>query len=404
MEKNICEVNVERLRFERELYELGLQTIASPVPFFSEKAGPKVRLEHFHVRKYYDPGIRALMPESSAGVMTPARMYPDYLLPTDPARQALQRAVVSLVTTTYSSALAPNKHLKLAIADLTGVKHHKPVFAGYEAWGPGSEMDGASLPKVLALYALYQLRFDLNTFAELNTIEKASDLRSAIKKEWAKKGMKAFPDLLSLFKFVEKAGDAVKVKLKTTHDVHHNWVARQLIVSIGFEYIGSVALQSGLFDEAQGGMWLNAAYNKPAVTWDSSPFPNVFRHNLTALATVSFFTMLAQGRLVDQATSFEIRDALAKKVVSGVVSTRECMNSGLITGIKQLGGLQHPAANKCGIGDGTPLYHEGVHIVRQVSAGKRIAYTMGLLTKEPPKLDFTKLGKELDALIVAANP
>jgi len=136
----------ERSRFERELYELEVAGGAPARYFAGEAGGPKVKLTHFHVRKFLDPSIKALMPDPDPGVMTPARMAVGYVLAADPRRQALQTALTTLVTTRYSSAISPAKPLRIAIADLTGAKHHTPVFAGISAFGANSEMEGASLP------------------------------------------------------------------------------------------------------------------------------------------------------------------------------------------------------------------------------------------------------------------
>jgi len=384
----------ERSRFERELSELEVAGGAPARYFAGEAGGPVVKLTHFHVRKFLDLGTKALTPDPDPGVMTPTRMAVGYVLPADPRRQALQSALTALVTARYSSALSPTKPLRIAIADLTGAKQHAPVFAGISAFGANSEMEGASLPKILALYAVHQLRFDLDTFAARNKIDKASVLRSAIVAEWKKEGLRSTPNLTGLFKFVEKAGSPVTAQLHKTHDVHHNSVARALILALGFEYIGSVALQSGLFDQAHGGLWLNAAYNRPAVTWTRTPFPRLQRHNATALGAASFFVLLAQGRLVNQSTSKEIGDALAKHMCMG--------SSGLLDGIQALGGVQSPSPNKCG--DDPPFIHDAIHVIREVSPGKRIEYAVAVLSKKPPVVYFTVLGQDLDRLIVAANP
>jgi hypothetical protein len=380
---------LERLRFEEELLELGIRSTGSTRMFFGEKA--PVRLTHFHIRKFLDPGIRALMPDPNAGVMKPYRMEPGYVLPGDPRRQALQKSLDTLLSTKYSTALSPVVNLRVSLADLTWPKHNTPIFAGYWAWGSGSAVEGGSLVKILALYAVYQLRFDLDTFAAQNNITKGSILQSSIVKEWTKEGLASVPNLTALFKFMETTGQPVTAKLRKIHDVHHNHVARELIVNLGFEYIGSVALQSGLYDETQGGLWLNAAYNFPAITWTATPFPTLHRHNATALATASFFTLLAQGRLVNEGTSREIRTVL----------TRMCMAQGPLDGIQRLGGIQTPSPNKCGIVK--PLYHEGVYVRREVSVGKRIEYVVAVLSKGPP-VNLMDLGQDLDGLIVSANP
>ncbi|HJQ68517.1 MAG TPA: hypothetical protein VKA70_06080 [Blastocatellia bacterium] len=356
-----------------------------------EKTPKPILLTHYHVRKALHPGA-GLLSDTNADVMTVARMKPGYVEVTDSRRANLQKEVDKLIQTKYSSAVSPNVNLRIALVDLTEVKHHTPIFGGFWSFNPGSEMEGASLPKILALYAAYQLRFDLDTFAALKGITKASALQLSIANEWKKAGLTTQPKLAGLFTFVEKSGSTVEAKLRRKPAIHSNSDARALILALGFEYIGSVALQSGLFDEKQGGLWLNAAYAKPAITWSGSPFPKLPRHCITALSAATYFTLLAQGRLVNQASSNEIASVLRLK----------CMEPGLLDGVNSLPGVIGASPNKCGIL--SPYYHEAIHVNRQPPGGRRLEYVAAVISKEPPALDFVTLGKELDSIIAKLNP
>jgi hypothetical protein len=338
--------------------------------------------------------------------MTAAQMKPGYVDVADPRRQGLQKELSELIRNKYQ--VSP-KVLRIALVDLTEAKYHTPVFSGFWAYnqsdpGGGATLEGRSLPKILALYAAYQLRFDLNTFAARNGITKASALQVSIAKEWKKAGLLSQPKLTGksgLFDFVEEAGNPVRAKLKMKPvRIHEDWQARALIVPLGFEYIGSVALQSGLFDEKQGGLWLNAAYGTPALTWTSSPFPTVPRHSATALSAATFFTLLAQGRLVDQASSNEIANVLKKP---------QCAARSLLDGVKQLPGAPAESANKCGNGQGTPYFHDAIHMIRQPpTGGKRLEYVAAVLSdvigKISPLPSFMELGKDLDSIVAKLNP
>jgi hypothetical protein len=330
--------------------------------------------------------------------MTAAQMRPGFVEVTDPRRVSLQKELTKLVQDKYQSAVSPKVNLRIALVDLTEAKHHTPIFAGssaFNASNPGGEetVEGDSLVKILALYAVYQLRFDLNTFATRNGINKGGVLQVSIAKEWKKAGLQSQPKLTGLFQFAEKAGSSVEARLRRTPAIHGNWAARALIIALGFEYIGSVALQSGLFDEKQGGLWLRAAYEKPALTWWSSPFPTLPRHSATALSAATFFTLLTQGRLVDQASSNEI---------AKVLKSNQCMKNGLLDGVKQLPGAPPASANKCGLVH--PRYHEAIQMIRQSAVAKRLEYVAVVLSEEPPALDFTQLGKDLDGIIAKQNP
>jgi hypothetical protein len=342
------------------------------------------------MRKALHPGA-GLLSDPDASVMTAAQMKPGFVDVTDPWRVNLQKELTKLVQDKYQAAVSPRVQLRIALVDLTNAKHHTPIFADSSAFGPGNTVEGASLVKILPLYAVYQLRFDLHSFATRNGITKGSALQVSIAKEWKKAGLQSQPKLTGLFQFVEKDGSPVEARLRRPPAVHGNWDARALIVALGFEYIGSVALQSGLFDEKQGGLWLNAAYGAPALTWWSSPFPTLPRHSATALAAATFFTLLAQGRLVDQASSNEIANVLKTPCTRG-----------LLDGVKQLPGVPAASSSKCGILP--PYYHEAIHVIRQPPAGKQLEYVAAVLSEKYGALNFMELGKDLDSIIVKQNP
>ncbi len=263
-----------RSRFERELADLEVARSRPGATLAGETGRPPITVTHFHVRKAINPSIRALLPDPSPGVMTPGRMAPGYVLPTDPRRQHLQGALDALLHAGSTPTASRRRcHCALALVDLTGAKSNTPVFAGHWAWGTGVAMEAGSLAKILPLFALYQLRFDLDTMAAQQGITKAAALVPAVKAAWRGQGLSAGPDVHALFRIEERRGDTVVARLRRTHDVHHNHVARALIVSLGFGYIGSVALQSGLFDPAQGGLWLETHLQHAGDHLDGEPLP-----------------------------------------------------------------------------------------------------------------------------------
>jgi hypothetical protein len=369
----------------------------SSIDGIGDSSRKPVLLTHYHVRMVLHPGT-GLLSDSDASVMTAAQMKPGYVDLADPRRVSLQTEVAKMIRDHFQAAVSPKVNLRIGLVDMTEAKYHTPIFAGFWAFNTGNPAGGAamevdSLAKILALYAVYQLSFDLNTFAARKGIMKGSALQVSIANEWKKAGLRSQPKLTNLLKFVETPGNPVKTELRQEPKIHGNWDARALIVNLGFEYIGSVALQSGLFDEKQGGLWLRAAYEKPAITWGSSPFTTLPRHGATALSVATFFTLLAQGRLVDQASSNKIA-----KVLKSV----QCLENGLLDGVKHLPGAAAESANKCG--RFPPRYHDAIHMIRQPVGGKRLQYVAVVLSEEPPELDFTKLGKELDSIIARQNP
>jgi hypothetical protein len=374
---------LERTRFEQEMSELDLPGRGPARWYKGEKAPKPIRLTHFHIRKFLDPGIKALMPDPDPGVMKPARMEPRF----QTGGGSLETNLKTLVETNHAASVSPPlMNLRVALVDLTGVKHHDPVYAGYH---DKKAMYGASLPKVLALYAAFQLKFDLNTFAAQNKIEKADVLRREIAKQWKGEGLLAQPNVRALFNFTEKSGDPVTASFKSTPKIHGNADASRLIVMLGFEYIGSVALQSGLYDETDGGLWLNAAFASPA--WTTTPFPRLDVHHATARGAATFFTLLAQGRLVDQKSSNEMAAILRPR----------CASNGIRDSIVGLPRSQANPPNKCGLFKA--FFHEALWTQRERTGSTKLEYVPAVISRKPPLIDYRALGQQLDGLIAAAN-
>jgi hypothetical protein len=107
--------------------------------------------------------------------------------------------------------------------------------------------------------------------------------------------------------------------------------ANELILRIGFEYLASLAWQSGLWHPQRGGLWFGSTYctsgpkapvksachsviagcspNSPKrILWNQSPAPKSVLANAASVAT--FFTLLAQGRLVNKPMTDDIEKLL----------------------------------------------------------------------------------------------
>jgi hypothetical protein len=131
------------------------------------------------VRKALHPGT-GLLSDPNASVMTAAQMKPGFV--DDRRRQDLQRELMQLVQDKYRAAVSPKVRFRIALVDLTEAKRHTPIFAGFWAFnannpGGGATLEGRSFTKILALYAVYQLRFDLNTFAKRKASPKVARCR-----------------------------------------------------------------------------------------------------------------------------------------------------------------------------------------------------------------------------------
>ena len=282
--------------------------------------------------------------------------------------------------------------LRVALVDLTGDKLLNPEYAG---WGSTVAVDGASCPKVAALYAAFQLRNDLKHVAAAEKIATTADLIAFMTERWKQDGidqpprLKAAgsrPGLLHLptdppaLEFTAEVSDAIDNVI----DPHKaNDAARVLIDVVGYPYIASLMWQSGLRHPTRGGMWLTSSYAGGAA-WSRpvkpSPAP-VFGHNVTALSLATFFTLLGQDRLTRSGLPRTIRTAL-----STASWFRDILPSASI-------------ASKVG------LLKNHVHEAALIENG-RFRYAVAILTKDISagvSLLQTLIG-ELDGLIRQNNP
>jgi hypothetical protein len=268
----------------------------------------------------------------------------------------------------------------VALVDLTGAKLTSPEFA---AWGAPVDMYGASVPKILALYAAYQLRSDLRALAVRKAPSNGTQLESAAMSDWKANKLAQLPDLVWLFDIrkwtpaigVKFSAAAISVLLK----IDDNCSAGMLIDKIGLPYIASVAWQSGLYHPARSGLWLRASYCNPAI-W-GSPVKTPFVHNATALSAAAYFTLLAQGRLVNNASSNGIKYVLAHACVTSFFPSLPVV------------------ASKCGIFSG--YLHDCAWV--QDSSVRYVIAILSRLTTPAQRNLYTQLCGQLDTLIRRNN-
>jgi hypothetical protein len=282
-----------------------------------------VLLRHFHIPKS--------LPGAGRALMNPAGMNPGFVNAADQlVTGTLHARLQALMVSTYKKRAGK---ISLALVDLTGKRLFAPDLAG---WRSTVASSGASLPKIAPLYAVHQLRFDLQVCADFYKLTTKKALVEQIRKEWSQAGLNSSqqPDLDELFKYTEAPPKPVAVEPSDwlvkvsacTIDGDCNWSASLLIDRVGFGYMGSALWQSGLFHHARGGLWLTTNYGdtckdcsdfccdvKSKVRKATKPVgapPAKFGQNATALSAATYFTLMAQGRLADAATSGHIRKAL----------------------------------------------------------------------------------------------
>jgi hypothetical protein len=369
-------------------------------------------LSHSHVRRTCPS--TSWQSDTAVSVMSPSTMNPGFVKRDDTLAfdSSLDAKLSSLLldTPAYATMLAPESlrtrtpspgdKIRVALVDLTGYKICKP---GLAAWGSTTPIAGASTAKVSIVYAAWQLLMDLNEMARVNNIATAAGLRSQANDAWS--GLLCKPDLDWLITF-DESGSVVVAKrsarmekhLKEMVDARFSGVgtarASELILRIGFEYIASVLWQSGLRHPTRQGLWIGRIYKDtsptaktdPAchtgcalTTWKNNPC-GATGISITALSAATFFTLLAQRRLVNESSSTEIEALLS----------RACNFIPTITGVTN-------RARKCG------LTSDLLHDAGLLEAGSR-RYVLVCLTTNPHWGGHNAFERDMDQLIQDNNP
>ena len=322
------------------------------------KLGPKVvRLTHWQQLVKPHPSDPGKIAPGKIVPLHPNNMNPRSLDPWGGPDWAttdtrLQSSLEALLTEGWFNFLLANgksgipsqcDRVRVALVNLTGSRWFDPALA---LWGGTYPTEGASIGKVLVVYALFQLRFDLRVLAFLKHVTNPTELRKAARESW--RGMlrpEDQPMLDALFGWAAWDGkpdnldfnERTKVRLRAAIACNDDCAMGRLMVQVGFSFIGSVAFQSGLWEPlGPGGLWLSATFAGKALvekkcpppescagvnrSWSQDPYRTrkpLFHHNATALALAKFYTLLSQFRLVDQRSSLEIMYLLGEGCVSG---------------------------------------------------------------------------------------
>jgi hypothetical protein len=307
--------------------------------------------------------------------------------------------------------------LRLALVDLTGKKLIQPEFAG---WGSVVAVEGASCPKIVPLYAAYQLMNDLKHAARAKGITNTKDLIKTMGEEWKKLGVTQPPKLSGFLDTSKNPpslafSEAIVDALSNIIDAHEaNRAARVLISQIGFPYLASLVWQTGLRHPERGGLWLTSSYDGgPGWTGAARPAPGpVFGHNATALSLATFFTLLAQNRLVNAESSRKIiaRLSTASWFKELLPSAKIASKVGLLKRCKKwveakkdgrpILGKDNKPKLKCEQWETTHAHEAGL-----IENG-RLRYAFAIMTVGIPAgvSLMQQLMQELDGLIESNNP
>ena len=351
-------------------------------------------LDHVHISKAPDPSHPGKFTIGSSTKLVAADLNPQFydsagVLKLDSSPTGLQTCLNAMMKNSFGGFLSragqtaphPDDVAHVAVVDLTGPKRSAPEFA---SWDASADMYGASVPKILALYAAFQLRSDLRDLMTRKSPPDGRQLESAAIAEWNSKGYKTnLPDLVWLFDIRKwtppSALDFTPAARDTFANIVHNCPAGTLIAKVSMPFIGSVAWQSGLYHPMRSGLWLRASYCNKG-TW-ASPVKTPWVHNVTALSAATYFTLLAQGRLVDTASSMDIKNALRSGCVTRLLPSLPVV------------------ASKCG------WFNGWIHDCAWIQDGS-VRYVIAVLsrqTKPAHEAVYTQLCAQIDTLVRMNN-
>jgi hypothetical protein len=256
------------------------------------------------------------------------------------------------------------KDFAVSIVDMTGSKKMNPEYAGHNDF---LNFYAGSAAKIAGMIAIYQLKFDCNNLLMQNpTIANLAELKTILEATWKAKGMEKeyFPLIDLIFDF-DHATRTVETKttlknvfddlsgLRSNNDGSHGNEAGATAISlVGYHFIGSTMIALGLANST-GGLWVwkNYGMGKMPIlefngkkikkfSWGYNPFKNLEIYNINAVSIAQFFTLCAQGRLIDEASS------------KAMIEHLHLVQGGCIVGLSNANRLQGSSnifATKCGI-------------------------------------------------------
>ena len=315
--------------------------------------------------------------------------------------------------------------LSIALVDLSSdAKLVSPRLAEHRST---EETKSASLAKIAALYAFHQFKFDLTHEANQNPASMTATRLAAFGKIFDITKTSSVPPVFN-FEFNAKFKGALDTLCS-------NCSASLLIGTLGTTYISSVVRQSGLYDCRLGGLWLGTTYAGPVeirtkcpevaklnsqLNHIREPIGNL-SHGATALSAASFFTLLAQGRLVDEPSCLSMKDMLLKqkpdcpsRFEEGLRDARLSIDTDKV--FSKIGVL--PSRRACAVHQAccdkpastrdasctcTCFIHEAA-LIERVHNGKPLRYAVAVLTTSKPgngANDFLiKISPHLDQLVL----
>jgi hypothetical protein len=308
----------------------------------------------------------------------------------------LQQALTSLINSkpAYKNA---GRNFAVSLVDLSGANKFAPKYAGFNDL---TNFYGASVNKITGLLGVYQLLAEANELLKAQpTIADSLSLENEFKILWTQAGIAAnhHPLVAKIL--------AIQPGSPPTAIIRPELVARLNAISTGnengstpivllkFPYVGSTMLAHGLFSSVnKGGIWTRKAYGNVSYlgqqfslsNWSTSenPHPKTEVHNINAVSLAQFYTLAAQRRMIDNATS---------KAVLGHLQTGGCTSSAIdVTALFANGQV----ATKCGIFGG--WVHDTVHFKETATLRE---FVVVILTQNGKSGIMKNLFKDLVALV-----
>jgi hypothetical protein len=351
-----------------------------------------VRLRHFQRLVEEDSANPGKVKVGNIVPLEPKHMNPGFIdhsyaepgrVNLDVSSKGLQPCLEDLLKTSFPHFLAkeslgkpsPCDRVRVALVNLTGPRWFDPDLA---MWGGTYPMEAASVSKLLVVYALYQLRFDLRALAADKKIIDSAKLRATALDGWRELRPEDQPTLDELFDLRTWDGkpDSLQFSKRTQERLdaaishNDNCAMGRLMGQIGFPFVASVASQSGLWEPlVRGGLWLSATFGGRSCTGVGRSWSRavrapgaLFASNATALAVATFYTLLSQWRLIDRQSSLDIMlllgggCGLPRKKTIAVATAKKC--GLLLPNRTRLGVYGCKDSQKAGVTHDSGLFHD----------------------------------------------
>jgi|GEM_PF-1802898 len=266
-------------------------------------------------------------------------------------------------------------------------------------WNPEKVGFAASLTKIAAMYAAFQLQASLRAFPDAGKL-KTADLQKRLEADWRPELKKVlgsatakndFPQLAKIFTPNDSSFSFNKTfqqKLEGMIGPSSNSSAAYCIGAIGFDYLAGALIFGGFYSLKDGkGLWLSGNYDGRLDSKDGVPAPGVTtiadasqRHQVgTAAAVTLLMVNLGNKKLIDEPASLAMQGLMTNSYAA-----RQLEGSTVI--------------GKLGIQPNNKSFHDCAFVERRcMHYAMTVLFMPNTGTPGSPSLDFALFSK-LDAI------